>query len=190
MEWGGIMKNPVLENIYTRRSVRSYKYKKVPKKLIEELLNAAVMAPSARNKQPWHFTIVEGEKVNHYGELVIKEWKVLGLAIKLGIKLTKVDMIFYNAPLLIFISGPASWKYLKDDVNLAAQNMMLAAHSLGLGSCWIGFAKVLDKNEQARKELGIPDDFKIVAPLIFGYPDKEVKNIPQRKPKILKWITS
>ena len=55
--------NEVLENIYSRRSIRSYEDKKVPKELIEELLNAAVMAPSSRGSQPWNFTIVENKEL-------------------------------------------------------------------------------------------------------------------------------
>ena len=184
------MKNKVLDCIYKRRSIRKYKDKKVPKKLIEELLNCAVMAPSARNTQPWHFTIVEDkEKINYFGEMALKQLKVLGLLVKYGLKLSKgAESIFYNAPLLIFISGKKNYKWLKDDVNLAVQNMFLAAHSLGMGSCWIGLARPLNKNKKVKKELGIPENFDIVAPLIFGYPEKKIDRIPKREPKILKWI--
>ena len=181
------MRNKVLDCIYTRRSVRKYLDKPVPKELIDELLNAAVMAPSAMNSQPWHFTIVEGkEKIAYFGERVFKRLK--SLDIEKGYKPAKPEHIFYRAPLLILISGKRDYKWLKDDINLAVQNMFLTAHSLGFGSCWIGFAKSLDSDEDARKELGIPEDFEIVAPLIFGYPKYIVKQIPKRKPKILKYI--
>ena len=90
---------------------------------------------------------------------------------------------------MIVISGKKKYEWLKDDVNLAVQNMFLAAHSLGLGSCWIGFGKVLNKNAQALKELGVPKDMEIVAPLVFGYPDKPSTKIPKRVPKILKRLS-
>ncbi|MFH0875838.1 MAG: nitroreductase [archaeon] len=183
------MKNEVLNCIYTRRSVRDYMDKEVSKEIIDELLNAAVMAPSAMNSQPWQFTIVEGkEKIKHFGEIAIKQWNLLGLAIKYGLKLKGAESIFYNAPLLIIISGKKDYDWLKDDVNLAVQNMFLAGHSLGLGSCWIGFGKPLNADSEAKKELGIPENCEIVAPLIFGYPKKVNDKIPVRKPKILKWI--
>lgn len=185
-----MMKNKIIENIYTRRSVRNYLDKQISKELIEELLNAAVMAPSARNTQPWHFTIVQGkEKVRYYGERALKQYNTLIRAgLKAGFKLTKAESIFYNASLLIIISGKRDYKWLKYDVNLAVQNMFLAAHSLGFGSCWIGFGRPLDKDEEAKKKLGIPNDFELVAPLIFGYPKKPITKIPKREPKILKWI--
>mgnify|MGYP006300069221 CR=1 FL=1 len=184
------MDNEILKNIYTRRSVRDYQDKPVEKEIIEKLLNCAVMAPSAMNKQPWHFTIVEGkEHIKHFGEAALKQFNLLNLSVKWGFKLTRWESIFYNAPLLIILSGKKNAHFIKDDTNLAVQNMFLAAHSLGLGSCWIGFALPLDKNENARKELGIPDNFEIVAPLIFGYPKKVNDKIPKREPKILKWIS-
>ena len=100
------MKNKVLECIYTRRSVRGYKDKPVPKKVIDELLNAAVMAPSAMNRQPWHFTIVEGkENLDYFNERALKQWKIVGIGVKLAMRLQSTGSIFYNAPLLIIISG-------------------------------------------------------------------------------------
>ena len=112
------------------------------------------------------------------------------MGMKLGFKLTKAESIFFNAPLLIIISGKKSWRFLKDDINLCVQNMFLAAHSLGLGSCWIGFGKPLNTDKKSRKELGIPNNFEIVAPLVFGYPAKQIKIIPKRKVNILKWIST
>jgi len=183
------MKNAVLDCIYSRRSVRDYLDKPVPKEIAEELLNAAVMAPSAMNTQPWHFSVVEGkENVARFSGLALGQRGLLGKGFGLGFKLAGKNSIFYDAPLLVVISGKRDYSYLKDDVNLAVQNMFLAANSLGLGSCWIGFGKPLNENPEARKELGIPDNFEIVAPLIFGYPKKGKKDTPKRTPKVLAWI--
>jgi len=131
------MKNEVLKCIYTRRSVRNYKNIPVPKDVVDELLNAAVMAPSARNTQPWLFSIVEGqEKIGELGERALVWYNKANPANALS----SAAAIFYNAPLAVIISGKSGYKWLKDDVNLAVQNMFLAAQSLGLGSCWIGRA--------------------------------------------------
>jgi nitroreductase len=184
-----IMQNAVLKCIYERRSVRDFEDKPVPKEVVEELLNAAVMAPSARNTQPWHFTIVQDrETIDKLGDKAAEMRGMLGKGMKAGLRLAGKGTIFYNAPLLVIISGKTGYDYLKDDVNLAVQNMFLAAHSLGLGSCWIGMAKVLNSDAEARQELGLSSDLEIVAPLIFGYPKKQDKKIPERKPRILKWV--
>ncbi|MBW2971388.1 nitroreductase [Candidatus Woesearchaeota archaeon] len=183
------MKNKVIEAIYRRRSIRNFQDKQVPKDIIDEILNAAVMAPSARNTQPWHFTIVEGkDRIYELGKKVTELQKKHAEEFRLISSIIPAKFIFHGAPLLIIISGKKDYKWLKDDVNLAVQNMFLAAYSLGIGSCWIGFAKVFEKDHNIKNELGIPDDMEIVAPLIFGYPSKTDAKIPKRKPKILKWI--
>jgi len=178
-------KNAVLKCIYTRRSVRDYLDKPVPESVIKDLLNAAVMAPSAMHTLPWNFSIVTSkEKIKEYSAIaLVKLGTIKGKIVNLAIK-----SIFYNAPLLIFISGKRNYEWLAHDVNLAVENMFLAAKSLGLGSCYIGFGKSLDKSNEARKELGIPDDFELSAALVFGYPKKEKKEIPKRQVKILKWV--
>ncbi|MFH1308292.1 MAG: nitroreductase family protein [archaeon] len=183
-------KNKIIECIYTRRSIREYKDKSVSKELIDELLKSAVMAPSAKNRQPLHFTIVEGkDKVRYFGEIAYKNLIMQELERKSGYGLKSAEQIFYNAPLLIIISGKKGYNWLKADANLAVQNMFLAANSLGLGSCWIGYAMPLNNDKKVMRELGVPDDFEIVAPLIFGYLKKKIISIPKREPKILKWIS-
>lgn len=180
--------NEIIKNIYTRRSIRNYLPKNIPKKIIDELLNSAVMAPSAMNTQPWNFSIVSGlDKVKHFSELAYNEYNLIGKLIWHGFKIT-ANSIFYNAPLLIIISGKKNYEWLKEDTNLAVQNMFLAAKSISIGSCWIGFGKVLNNSKLARKELNIPNNFDISAVLIFGYPLKDKKIIPKRTPKVLKWI--
>lgn len=180
------MNNKILECIYSRRSTRKYLDKKISKRIINEILKAGVMAPSAMNSQPWRFSIVQGKKnILKYGKIVFKEKNKLDC---LEYSPKKPEHIFYNAPILIIVSGKKGYKYLKDDINLAVQNMFLAAHSLGIGSCWIGFANSLENNNKVKKELGIKKDMEIVAPLIFGYPKYINNNIPKRDVKILKWI--
>ncbi len=177
-----------LDVLYTRRSYRKFLDKKVSKKVINELLNSAIMAPSAKNTQPWNFTIVEGkENISKIGERVFEKLK--------NKKPTdnsffprKPEHIFYNAPLLVVISGKKDYSWLKEDISLACQNMMLTANYFGLGSCWIGFANVLNNDENSKKKLGIPKDFQIVSFLIFGYYKQKINAIPKRKIKILKWV--
>jgi len=66
--------------------------------------------------------------------------------------------------------------------------MFLLAHSIGLGCCWIGCREELDRDNQAREFLGVPENFRIVAPPVFGYPKENKNSIPKRSYKLLKWI--
>ncbi len=86
--------------------------------------------------------------------------------------------IFYNAPLLVFVSGVKS-PYAVYDCSMAAQNMMLAAYSLGIGSCWIGTAVGIANDPKIKVELGVPNDHEIHAAIVFGY----TKSFPEAPPK-------
>ena len=176
-----------------RRSVRSYLDRTVPKEVIDRLLDAAVCAPSGMNMQPWRFTVIQDREVmdslsGKTGELVMKSMPLpeqLQAAFKSG-----QDVVFYGAPLLILISVPKNpdWRTVNLlDCGLAAQNMFLFAHQVGLGSCFIGFATVLNQVPEVLAGIGIPEDHELIAPLIFGYP-KEVPEAKPRAVKVLRWI--
>lgn len=105
---------------------------------------------------------------------------------------SREDVIFHSAPLLIVVTAPRRSQWL--GVNMAlldcailSQTMALAAHSLGLGSCFMGFAFCLNEDPESLEMLGISEDRMIAAPLVFGYP-KEKKAIPKREVKISKLI--
>ena len=95
---------------------------------------------------------------------------------------TKSTNLFYNAPLLVIIFGNKKSVTADWDCAMAAQNMMLAGHSRGMGSCWIGLAMPALMDEKILKELGAPSGYKAVAPLIFGYPRGKIATaIPERR---------
>ena len=121
------MNNSVLTAIAERRSIRAYRAEKVSQEQIDLLLKAAEEAPSARNAQPWHFTVVQDSAV-------LKE--IHDEAIK-NLKQERDD-IFYAAPLVIFISADGENPFGRLDAGIAVQNIALAAHSLGLGSVILG----------------------------------------------------
>ncbi|MFH1126173.1 MAG: nitroreductase family protein [Candidatus Altiarchaeota archaeon] len=178
------------ECIKGRRSVRSYLDKPVEGGKIDAILDAGAMAPSAMNRQPCRFTVVEKkEKIRELSDKTKNNVGLLGVGLKIVESLkVKEDVIFYNAPLLIVISIPKEqdgWSKL--DCALAAENMMLKAFSMGLGSCYIGFARSLNNDKEALKDLEVPKDYEIMAPLIFGYP-KDWPKPKEKKAKVLKWI--
>lgn len=181
--------NPVIEAIKKRRSIRKYQSKKIPKEIIEQILECGAYAPSAMRIFPWNFIVIENkEKIRKLSNKSKETLHLLGFGMKFAERVTsKDDMIFYNAPLVVIITCDKNVKWKKEDTALAAQNMFLAAQSLGLGSCWIGLADGLGKDEKTRKDLSIPENHEITAVLIFGYPAEE-KPAQERKAKILKWV--
>jgi len=97
--------------------------------------------------------------------------------------------LFFNAPLLIMIFAHPDSFSPQYDCSLAAQNMMLAATSLDLGSCWIGLAAPVEQVRTLMDKLGVPDGYRLIAPLIFGHPSRDPLKGPARNMDvILKWM--
>jgi len=192
-----IPENEVLKNIYSRRSVRDYLPDDIPDDVIRELIRAATYAPSAVNIQPWRFVVIKNR------ELIAKlSCRARELWMEQAGRSTRPEMkslanmvsrpnfdIFFMAPLLIMIFSDCDAFSPQIDCALAGQNMMLAARSLGIGSCWIGLASPLGGDPAIMAELGVPDRCRLEGALIFGYPTKLDHKAPRRdKEVILKWI--
>ena len=139
--------NPVIEALKSRRAIRIYEDKAVPDSAIQIMLKAATYAPSAINIQPWKFSIVTNkEEMKRFSDTAKQALlQTLPDVADEGLERFKNAMknpqynMFYDAPLLVFISGIQS-QFAVNDCSMAAQNMMLAAYTLGIGSCWIGGA--------------------------------------------------
>lgn len=179
--------------IPNRRSVRNYTPRKVEKELVEQLLNAAVQAPSASNSQPWAFAVIQDEKLlkeysdraKQYLLTVIDRQPALE---KYRAMLANPEFnIFYNAGTLIIIYSRPEGPSPQNDCALAAQNLMLAACGLGLGTCWIGFAKTLLDLPELKREAGVPPEYTAVAPIIVGYPQGRIPQLKKDPPQIIYW---
>ena len=205
--------NDVFENIYLRRSVRNYTPTDVPDDIIRDLIKVGTYAPSAGNRQPWRFVVIKNkEMITRLSERAKKLWLVwlesVGESFDPEVKRLANVMkmpkynIFYNAPVLMLIfAAPRASSHreafateaentmLRDDCAAAAENMLLAARSLGIGSCWIGFGMPLDSDQDTRQELNVPEGYRLMVPLIFGYPVTDVQTAPARNEDvILNWI--
>lgn len=193
---GEQISNAVLDNIYKRRSVRNYSEREVPDEIIREIIRAGTYAPTAVNKQPWRFVVVKNRQlIEEYDERAKKVFLVAFKdtenpdLVRYVQHLSKpATRILYGAPVFILVfASPDVIDEL--DCALAAENMMLAAQSLGIGSCWIGLAAGLGNDMEFLKEVGVPEGHKLIAPLIFGYPAKENQRAPVRNADVvLKWI--
>lgn len=181
--------NETLATIYRRRAIRKYQEKPVDKELIERIIDAGRMAPSAMNRQLWKFYVLtDRELINSLSPFIVKiANKVLTWAH--GVDHSKTaDIIFHNAPAVIFITAPKKNQWAALDVGMCCQNMMLAAKSLGLDTCPIGFAKLLEETEKI-SILGMSPSEQIQLALIVGY-GNERPAVPERKTDNVKFITA
>lgn len=162
--------------IRNRRAVREYTDQTIRRSEIEGIIDAAIQAPSAMNQQPWAFAVeMNRAKVEDYGNRA-KTWLLANLSRdSFGEHARRMledpaFMIFYHAPALVLVLAKSSDSQATEDACLAAQNLMLAARDRGLGTCWIGFARPWLNLPATRKELGLPAQYEVVAPIIVGYP--------------------
>lgn len=187
----------IVEVIKTRRSIREYKEDQIPDEDIKFLIDCARYAPSGFNMQPWSFLVIKNKdvrrKISESGKKAmipllepVKDTSPKVKDFYVFLKTKSTDM-FYGAPVLIIILGNKSVMTSDWDCAMAAQNMMLAAHSKGIGSCWIGGVLPALMDEGFLKELGAPEGYKAVAPLIFGYP-KGKTEVPGRAEPEVKWL--
>jgi nitroreductase len=98
--------------------------------------------------------------------------------------------IFYKAPVLILMFAmPDTHTSHEYDCAAAAENMLIAARSLGIGSCWIGLGMPLGSDQNTLAELDVPEGYRLMMPLIFGYPVKDVETPPPRDADVIfKWV--
>lgn len=181
------------EAIYGRRSIRAYTTARVSDDLIRRLLEAAVQAPSAMNRQPWAFAIIQDPSfLNHLAarakSYVLDTMPVDGA---LGnFRPTLADPayhLFHRAPTLIVVCTRWEAANVAEDCALAAQNLMLAAYCLGLGTCWIGLARDWLGLPAVKAELGIPRDHTPIAPIIVGVPSAPTPAHGREPPHIVAW---
>jgi nitroreductase len=188
----------IIEVIKTRRCVREYKEAQIPDEDINFLIDCARYAPSGFNMQPWSFLVIKNKdvmrKISEHGKKTMipmlepmKDSFPKARDFLVFLKTKDTDM-FYNAPLLIIILGNKNAPTVDYDCPMAAQNMMLAAQSKGIGSCWIGGVQPALMDEGFLRELGAPEGYKAIAPLIFGYP-KGKTEAPRRAEPDVKWVT-
>jgi len=170
--------NETISTIKARRAVRKYKDKEVLRKLIDQILDAAKMSPSAMNRQPWKFYVVTKKKmINSFSADITQKIieKMPGFAERIkSLGRNTEDMVFYGAPVVIFITAPKDNEWANMDVGICAQNIMLAAKSLGLDSCPVGFARFIGETKSL-SQLNIPKTDEVKIAVIIGYGDEKPK---------------
>ena len=188
------------EALFGRRATREYTQQIVDEVILNRLLLAAVQAPSAVNQQPWIFTVVRNQGIL---DLISRDAKAHVMATIPGPTPADHFPLFCHNPFHHFIraiAGPArqthsilisvaaTGPWVIEDCALAAENLMLAAHGAGLGSCWIGFAQSYLNTTAGKKALNLPTAWISVAPIIVGHPRATPTTVPRRAP-VVRWVS-
>ena len=177
------MNMDVLQAISNRRSHRSYKEEQLTEESLSEILKAGLESPSARNHQPWHFSVVQDKALIQ--EVHDEAARVMG---KDGSpRFVDPDFqIFYYAPTVIFIFGVRDFPWTQVDCGIAVENMALAAEGLGIGSVILGLPKPAftgEKADELRARLQCPEGYDFVIALSLGYATdmKEAHDLREEK---------
>ena len=181
--------NQTIETIKNRRSVRKYSSEQIKDEELESILEAAVYAPTGHNDQPWHFTIIQNkdlmDDINKGAKEAMKQMEAEWIS-QLG-SLEDFN-IFHNAPTVIIVSGRKDATTPLVDCAAAVQNMLLAAESMDIGSCWIGFAKFFFTNSDNMKKLEIPEDQEVHFGVSLGYKVRENPKVPERNHNVYNYF--
>ncbi|MGI6752240.1 MAG: nitroreductase family protein [Anaerovoracaceae bacterium] len=196
----------MIETISSRRSIRKYKRKEVPREIIEQVLKAAILAPSSKNRQPWKFIVVTGESkkdmLSYFKRGIELEEKGEGLLpnSRQHLNSAKYSMrIMEEAPVVVFVLNPIGFGMNRtlnieervseicniQSIGAALQNMTLMATDLGMGSLWI--CDIFFAYRELEKWLGTGE--QLVAAMALGYADEKPAPRPRYEMEdIVKWI--
>ena len=181
-------KNPVIENIMARRSVRAYKEQAVPRELLEQVVECGINAPNAMNAQQWEVRVVESKAWIDKATETYKQ-SVKGTLAEKMVTEPSFKNMFRNAPAVIFIGHKPS-KYTAVDCGLMAENMMLAAQSLGLGTVCMA-SPVMFLTQAAGAEflssLSFSEGYEPLICIGIGYADEAPAAKPRNK-EVIKYI--
>lgn len=156
--------NEAIKNMLDRRSIRKYEDRPLEKEDLETILDCAIHAPTAMNRQARRFTVLtDAEQIQEFAAIM-------------GKAMGRDDYDLYHAPCLIIVSVPKDLANGAVDTGCAMENILLAAHAVGVGACWINQLKDLYDEENVREALNkfdIPADHMAWAMATLGYPAEE-----------------
>jgi nitroreductase len=191
-----------LDVIFSRRSVRAYTPQPLEDETVHSLLDAAIQAPTAIHAEPWAFVIVQDadalKQVSDRTKADLlasaathQEAHARGEATDGFLKrvMDPAFSVFYDAHTLIVICAAARQPFAAADCWLAAENLMLAATALGLGTCVIGSAVGALNTDDIKRALGIPPSIEAIAPIVVGVPASSAATPALRgEPRIVNWL--
>lgn len=162
--------NKVLEVIKSRRSIRKYLPEQLKEEELQAILEAGNYAPSAHNEQSWHFTVIRNKELLDRMSARTKEVMAAQDADWVKAMGTNKDFhVFYHAPAVVVVSMRTSALAPMVDCCAAIENMLLAAESLDIGSCWIGLARFYFAQKEELPRLKVPAGYEPCYAVTFGY---------------------
>jgi nitroreductase len=186
------MDNETIKIIKQRRSIRSFRDEQIRDEELQAVLEAGMYAPNAGG-QAWHFTVIQRKELLDRLNQAAKE-AARQMNIKPLMELGKNEEFncLYGAPTLVIVSGDGKSPIPLDaDCAAATQNLLLAAESIGLGSCWVFFVLMAFNSPQGpelRNELKIPEGYKPYTSVALGYKRGAAPGAPDRKPGLITYI--
>ena len=184
----------LLHALQERRSVRAYSGRPVTPEQVNTLLTAACQAPSAVNAQPWAFVVIQdaarledynAQSKAFFRELFQHDPAMAGLLTRLA----DPDLdVFYGAGTLILVCADHRVPTAVEDCHFAGQNLLLAAHALGLGACMIGNAQPWLDLPHVKAGLGMPPHYGVALAIVVGDPAETPPPPERRPPQILAWL--
>lgn len=176
-------KNTVVESIMNRRSIRSYKPEQIQQAQLDTIIQCGINAPSALNKQSWEVRVIQNaDLLNRINSRFVEQAKGKSLQGSAARAQQPGFSVFHGAPTLIIVAKDKSNPYSGVDCGLFAQNVLLSAESMNIGTCVIGnMASILNNpdNKDLLAELNIPDTHEVIFGIATGYKNES----PDAKPR-------
>ena len=184
--------NETINSIKNRRSTRVFLSGQIKEEELKVIIDAGLSAPSAHNQQSWHFTVVQNKEILDRLSNAAKEvGKSVDDAFIRQLANNEKFHAFYNAPTVVIVSGDKNGFMSEVNCAVATENMLIAAESLEIGSCWVGYVSYLltsEKGDIYKKELRIPDTHQPYFAVALGYKKSERGNAPARKENTVSYI--
>lgn len=186
--------NQVMENIYSRRSVRLFDSRSIPREVMVSLLEAANQAPSGSNTQPWRFVVIESIEMRKKLAVQALPMYLKWLAStpqefqerRAKVDAQNSDPVYYSAPAIVFVIGKGGSGVL--DCPMVCQNLMLAARSLEIGSCWVFIGSLVTADQEVKNLLQLAEGEKVYGPIVLGYPKDGFPEAPIKKAPLMNWL--
>jgi len=183
----------LIETVKNRRSIRKFENKDVDNKIIEDLVEYARLAPSAKNRQPWKFVVVKDKVKDQIADIMLEQQKESKVSLERKIynansSVKATANIMKEAPILILVFKPKENNWIVGDslsIGAAIEHICLRATDLGLGSLWI---RDIVYTQKEIAHLAGKDDMELISAISIGYPDEDPKQRPRKKlNEILEW---
>ena len=184
-----------MDAIFKRRSIRFYEETKIDKDILEQIIDAGNHAPTGGGNQMWRFVVVTDDGFRaKLAELALSKYKVWMeekapeplKAMRAQIDAVAEDPVYYSAPAVVFVIGKGMTATL--DCPMVCENMMLAARSFGIGSCWVFFGQLPTDEPEIRTALQLEEGEQVFGPILLGYPQEDQPpRAPKADPRVL-WL--